>query len=101
MVFNKESAFNRDSCINPMSAQRLGILYALLAYGFWGLLPVYWKLLGLVPALEILSHRMIWSGLLLLAILLIQNRWPDLLKLLRQPRRSLPLLASASILGFN
>ncbi len=84
-----------------MSAQRLGILYAILAYGSWGLFPIYWKLLGSVPALEILSHRMIWSGVLLLGILVIQNRGPDLLKLLRQPRRSLPLLASASILGFN
>jgi chloramphenicol-sensitive protein RarD len=84
-----------------MSTQRLGILYAILAYSFWGLLPVYWKLLGSVPALEILSHRMIWSGLLLLGILLIQSRGTDLLKLLRQPKRSLPLLASASLLAFN
>jgi chloramphenicol-sensitive protein RarD len=50
---------------------------------------------------EILSHRMMWSGFLLLGILFIQNPWRDLLELLTQPKRSLPLLGSASILAFN
>ncbi|NJM66085.1 MAG: EamA family transporter RarD [Acaryochloris sp. RU_4_1] len=84
-----------------MTSQRLGIVYAILAYGTWGFFPVYWKLLGSVSALEILSHRMMWSGLLLLGILLIQKRWQDLSKLLSQPRQFLPLLGSASILAFN
>jgi chloramphenicol-sensitive protein RarD len=84
-----------------MNSYRLGILYAILAYGTWGLFPIYWKFLGSVPAVEILSHRMMWSGFLLLGILFIQNRWRDLLKLLPQPKRSLPLLGSASILAFN
>ncbi len=84
-----------------MPAQRLGIVYAVLAYGSWGLLAIYWKLLSSVPALEILSHRMIWSGLLLLAILVMRNHGLDLLKLVQQPRKLLPLVATASLLGFN
>jgi chloramphenicol-sensitive protein RarD len=84
-----------------MASQRLGVVYAVLAYGSWGLLPIYWKLLSTVSALEILSHRMIWSGLLLLGILVMQTRGPDLLKLVQQPRKLLPLLATASLLGFN
>jgi chloramphenicol-sensitive protein RarD len=84
-----------------MNPQRSGIFYAILAYGTWGLFPVYWKFLETVPALEILSHRMMWSALLLLGILSLQNRWKDLIKLLSQPKRSLPLLASASILAGN
>lgn len=84
-----------------MSSQRLGILYAVLAYGTWGLFPVYWKLLGSIPALEILSHRVIWSSILLLGVLSIYNRWQDLIKLFFKPRQLLPLLASASVLAFN
>ncbi|MEB3288325.1 MAG: EamA family transporter RarD [Leptolyngbya sp.] len=78
-----------------------GILYALLAYGTWGLLPAYWKLLGISPALEVLSHRMIWSAVFLGLILIVQGRWADLVALLRQPRRVGVLFLTASLLSFN
>ncbi len=84
-----------------MNSQRLGILYAVLAYGIWGLFPVYWKLLGSIPALEILSHRVIWSSVLLLGVLFSYKRWQELGKLILKPRQLLPLLASGSILAFN
>lgn len=38
-----------------------GYIYATLAYVGWGFFPIYWKLLLQVPALEILSHRIIWG----------------------------------------
>ncbi|BAZ44088.1 protein RarD [Chondrocystis sp. NIES-4102] len=84
-----------------MSSQRLGIIYALLAYGIWGLFPIYWKLLDSVAALEILSHRVIWSTLLLLGVIFAYNYWQQLIKLFLKPKQSLPLLASASVLAFN
>ena len=84
-----------------MNFQRWGILYAVLAYGIWGLFPVYWKLLGSISALEILSHRVIWSSILLLGILFCYQRGQDLIELLQKPKQLLPLLASASILAFN
>ncbi len=84
-----------------MTSHRLGILYAILAYGTWGLFPVYWKLLNSVPAKEILSHRIIWSSILLLGILIIKKRWQSFIKLFLQPRRWLPLLGSSSILACN
>ncbi len=52
-----------------------GVLYALGAYGLWGFFPLYWKLLGHVPALEILTHRMVWSLVFLLVVLAVQRRW--------------------------
>jgi chloramphenicol-sensitive protein RarD len=84
-----------------MNSQRLGILYAVLAYGIWGLFPIYWKFLGSIPALEILSHRVIWSSILLLGVLFSYKRGQELIKLLLKPRQFLPLLASASFLAFN
>ncbi len=80
---------------------RSGTLYALLAYGAWGLLPIYWKFLGISPAVEVLSHRMIWSAVFLMLILLVQGRISDLVDLLRQPRRVGVLLLTASLLSFN
>ena len=43
------------------STFRQGIIYSLTAYLLWGILPIYWKTLGVVQAFEILSNRFIWS----------------------------------------
>jgi len=42
-----------------------GIWYAVGAYTAWGLMPAYWKLLHRVPAVQMISHRVVWSWLLL------------------------------------
>ncbi len=82
-------------------SERSGILFALLAYGSWGLFPLYWKQLNTVPALEILSHRMAWSLVLLLMLLGALGRWKTLRGLLRSRRSLAMLLASAAILACN
>jgi chloramphenicol-sensitive protein RarD len=48
-----------------------GIWYAVGAYVFWGLFPIYWKMLAGVPALQLLGHRIVWSFLLLTGVLLL------------------------------
>ena len=53
-----------------------GILLGVGAYVIWGLLPLYFKLLGMVPATQVLAHRILWSVLLLMAsALLIAVNW--------------------------
>lgn len=78
-----------------------GILYALLAYGSWGLLPLYWKLFGNTPAVQVLSHRIIWSAVFLIAVLAMQQRLDELGKLWRSPRLLITLFTSAALLSFN
>ena len=51
-----------------------GIWYALGAYIFWGLFPIYWKLLASVPALQLLGHRIFWSFLLLFGIVIVSRQ---------------------------
>jgi chloramphenicol-sensitive protein RarD len=51
-----------------------GIWYALGAYIFWGLFPIYWKLLAGVPALQLLGHRIFWSFLLLFGVIMISRQ---------------------------
>jgi len=52
-----------------------GIRYAVGAYAIWGVFPIYWKLLQRVPALQLLGHRVGWSFLLLLVVILVTKQW--------------------------
>ena len=54
-----------------------GALYAVAAYVIWGIAPVYWKALPGVPTSQILAHRVLWScvfGLLLLLVIASSRR---------------------------
>jgi chloramphenicol-sensitive protein RarD len=54
---------------------RDGVAYGIAAYVLWGLLPVYWKQLQVVGAMEILGHRIVWSAVFLVAIIALKRRW--------------------------
>ena len=73
-----------------------GILYALGAYITWGFFPFYWKLLAGVPALQLLGHRILWSFITLIAILLIARQWKTIQKALN--RRVLTIYSVAAVL---
>ncbi|MGA1473899.1 MAG: EamA family transporter RarD [Prochlorothrix sp.] len=79
----------------------MGVLYALMAYTSWGLLPLYWKQLQAIGPVEILCHRIIWSLVFLGAIVLWQRQGAALRTLLKQPRRVATLLVTALILSLN
>jgi len=49
---------------------RRGIIYGLAAYALWGLVPLFWPLVKRASALELLAHRVLWS-LVVCVILLI------------------------------
>lgn len=52
-----------------------GILSGIGAYALWGFFPIYWKYLHNVPATQVIGHRIGWSFLLLVAILLVTRQW--------------------------
>lgn len=84
-----------------MSERRRGVIYALTAYGLWGLMPLYVKALGKVPPLQIVAHRVVWASSLL-ALLVVATRqvaWLTLLR--RQPRRLWTFALSAAVLSVN
>ncbi|MFC5430116.1 EamA family transporter RarD [Paraburkholderia denitrificans] len=78
-----------------------GILYAFCAFVIWGLFPVYFKTLHQIPALEILAHRMAWSLLFVLAVLLVRHHWRWLGPVLRDRRLVGRFAASALLLSAN
>lgn len=80
---------------------RKGLMAAFGAYGLWGLLPIYFHLVHAVGPVEIVSHRVIWSCILILAILGLRRDlgrfWQTM-----QHRRTLATLTGTSILiGMN
>lgn len=54
-----------------------GILFGIGAYVFWGFFPIYWKLLHHVPAIQLIGHRIIWSFLLLIIVILFTRQWAE------------------------
>jgi chloramphenicol-sensitive protein RarD len=78
-----------------------GVLYALGAYLCWGLLPIFWKALAGVPALEILAHRMVWALAVMLVLLGARRRWVWLREALRSPRVVLTFLTTSLLLSLN
>ena len=52
-----------------------GIIYGLLCYLIWGVLPIYWKQLGNVGPYEVLASRYIWSIFFVSLIILGTGRW--------------------------
>ncbi|MBK6899260.1 MAG: EamA family transporter RarD [bacterium] len=77
--------------------QRAGIAYGLAAYGWWGFVPLYFKAVSHVAPLEVLAHRVLWSLVLLSALLAARGRIPLLVKLLRD-RRTLAVLGLTTLL---
>ena len=77
-----------------------GIISAASAYALWGFLPLYFKFVHDVPALETVAHRVIWSVVLLVAILAIRRNFGAFRASLN--RRTLLIFSvSAALLGVN
>lgn len=86
------------------SSARAGVLYGLSAYTMWGLFPLYLRLVRTVTPFEFLMHRMIWSVLLLMAILAVRRQWGWLRTTFWSPRAPRILgsfAASAALLTTN
>ncbi|NJK99516.1 MAG: EamA family transporter RarD [Spirulinaceae cyanobacterium SM2_1_0] len=80
---------------------RAGLLYAALAYGAWGLFPLYWKLFVGVGAVEVLCHRIVWSAVLLLVSLAGRGQFQEFWAIRRSPRLLATLLTTALLLSAN
>ncbi|NIJ31198.1 chloramphenicol-sensitive protein RarD [Sphingomonas insulae] len=79
---------------------RAGLFYGIGAYTLWGVLPLYLHLLKDVPPAQVLSHRVLWSLLLLAAVILASRRLRPLLAVARG-RVLAMLAASAALIAVN
>ena len=77
-----------------------GILYALGAYVLWGLFPIYWKWLHNVPAVQVIGHRIGWSFILLMIVILATKQWTKFRSALTRRVLGVYLIAGI-LLSFN
>jgi chloramphenicol-sensitive protein RarD len=89
----------------PLAAARretiAGVLYAGSAFLIWGLSPIYWKAMQSVPALEIVTHRVVWSFLFLIGLTLVQHRWGEFVDVVKTPRTLLILALTTLLVSSN
>lgn len=78
-----------------------GVLAGILAYTLWGFMPIFWKTLQVVPALEILSHRTIGAFGIILLLLALRRQWSWIQQVRSRPRMLLVFGGSAALLGLN
>ena len=78
-------------------AERQGVAYALAAYIFWGLAPIYFKQIQSVDAMEIIAHRILWSIPLLAGFLVLRDG-SGFLRRIRLPRKSLLIVLGSGVL---
>lgn len=78
-------------------AINLGVFLGISAFLLWGLSPIYWKEIRAVPALQIILHRIVWSFVVLLPIVIVSSQWTELVAVLKN-RTYILILAFTSIL---
>ncbi|MDW5417528.1 EamA family transporter RarD [Iodobacter sp. CM08] len=78
-----------------------GVLFTVLAFIIWGLFPLYWKALHGIDALQIISHRIVWSGVFVAVILMLQKNWSWLLPSIKNPRVLGVFALSSLLLSLN
>ena len=78
------------------SGYNAGLIAGIGAYVMWGLVPLYWPLLKPASAMEILSHRVVWSLVFLLIIVYFKKLFSDI-KVALFDKRKMILLFFASI----
>ncbi len=78
-----------------------GLLFGFLAYSIWGFFPLFFHLLRSVDATEVLTHRVIWSFLFVILIILLLGRGPQFYKTLKSSQLLKGLLLSSLLVSSN
>ena len=87
--------------IDRSHSQRVGLVMALGVFVSWGLFPSYFKLLAGVPAIEVMSHRIVWSALFMAVVLPLGGGVAAFRRALGDPRVVGLIGLSALLIGIN
>lgn len=80
---------------------RIGVMYGIACYGWWGLSPLYFKAIRQVPAPEVLAHRIIWSLVLLYLLVRWRGKTALVLAALTDRRTLLTLIGTTLLIAVN
>ena len=73
-IYRRRDYLSQISTSSNDKLDRGGLVAAFAAYLCWGFLPVFFKQLGAVPALEIIAHRVLWAIPLLFVIMAFRRQ---------------------------
>lgn len=86
-------------------SDKIGMLYAVFAYVVWGLLPIYWKLVEDVPAGEILAHRIVWSFVFMIVVVLSMRKWQGLgtewKRIIKDKKKLISITLASVVISLN
>ena len=80
---------------------RSGLWFGLGAYGLWGILPIYFKAVANVGAVDIVAHRILWSVPFLGMLLFVFGGARELRGAIRRPRTIAFLAGTAVLIAIN
>jgi chloramphenicol-sensitive protein RarD len=80
---------------------RRGAVFATAAFTFWGVTPLYYKLLLSVGPLEVLAHRIFWTVIMGCLVLQVRRDWRRMMPVVRSRRTMITLLASSLLVSTN
>ena len=84
-----------------MNNHKTGLLFGVSAYVLWGAFPLYWPLLEPASALEIVSHRAVWTLVFCLIILAITKSLRATITTLKRPRLAAKLFLTTVLISIN
>lgn len=85
----------------PIKTTQRGIITALIAFSIWGAFPLYFKQLAAYNATEIIGHRIVWTFICLLVVLVITKRWQWIDTLKQNPKWIAYTFISGIIIAIN
>jgi chloramphenicol-sensitive protein RarD len=84
-----------------MTRTRGGIWYGIGAYASWGVFPLYWKMLSTVPVVQVISHRILWSSVLLGAWVALSGQSASLRASLGDPAVRRTYATASALIAVN
>lgn len=85
----------------PQAQARAGLAAAVSAFAIWGVFPLYLKPLSGVPALQVVSHRIVWCCLVVFAWLVLRGEASAVRVALSNAGTRRRLLASSVFISVN
>ncbi|GIO24383.1 EamA family transporter RarD [Oceanobacillus sp. J11TS1] len=82
-----------------------GAIITFVAYLLWGIFPIYWKLLDHVPAGEVLAHRIVWSLVFMIFLVLVTGSWRQFIEtihmLKKDKKKTIAIITASIIISIN
>lgn len=91
----------KDYNRNESNSKAVGILYATGAFSLWGILPLYWKALSKFSAGIIFSHRIFWSFIFIMSIIIFKGRLTAAKMVIKNKKKMMAIMTSSMLISLN